>query len=398
MKKQLKFVINQLFEELYIVPILILVASFNSFPLLKNLYVLFPILGLFFILVKRVELITLLQKEKIVLLFYAFPTWAVLTAFWSLDPKTSIIRALYLGFIITVAILAGSLWFRKKENLNFLIPVNVFVVVVSVFSLLFGVPESSWELDPIWRFQGFAAHQNTLGALVLFTSLPLIWNVFLKKTTLFQIVLLLLNIGLLIITFSRASILSFVLIIVVLTIKFNFKLFLKILITSIVLFGSIMLIKPELVMQPINHIIYKGSNSAYSTREKLFSDSFEAAQNGGFFGLGYGVSDPNIEAPINVGNSDSIREKGNSILALTEETGIVGLFLFFLPILLIIKSVGIREILNNKVLFSLFTFAFSLILHSQFEGWIVGVGGFQLVIYFVLLSVMSEELSVMGKP
>jgi len=380
-----------LFEELYIIPLLVLVASLNSFPLLKNLYVFFPLLGMVLLFAKRAELLKLLANRKLVLALSCFPLWAAITSFWSLDPKNSLIRALYFAFVLTVAFVAGYLWFNKKENLNFLILVNILVLVVSVVSLVFGVPESSWELNPIWRFKGFAQHQNTLGALILFTSLPLIWNLFFKKINIFQIFLLLINVGILVITFSRASILSFVLIVVVLTIRLNFTMFLKILATSFVLISIILLIKPQLVTKPINHIVFKGSNSAYSTREKLFDDSFHAAQNGGLLGLGYGVSDPQIKNPIYVGGSDSIREKGNSLLALIEETGVIGLVFFFLPVFLIIEDIGFRKLFSSNILFSLFAFTISFLLHSQFEAWLAGVSSFMLLVYFVLLGSLSDD-------
>nr|MDA3859871.1 hypothetical protein [Melioribacteraceae bacterium] len=163
---------------------------------------------------------------------------------------------------------------------------------------------------------------------------------------------------------------------------------------SIVLFGSIMLIKPELVLQPINHIIFKGSDSAYSTRDKLFDDSFKAAQNGSFFGLGYGVSDPEIKNPIYVGGSDKIREKGNSFLALIEETGVIGLLLFLFPIFYFFNAIGWREIFKKKKLFSLVILYSSLLLHSQFEAWFGGVSSFQLLVYFILIISFNQFLLV----
>lgn len=340
---------------------------------------------------KRAELLKLLANRKLVLVLYCFPLWAAITSFWSLDHTNSLIRAGYFAFVLTVAFVAGTLWFRKKKSLDFLIPINLFVVFISVISLVLGVPESSWELNPIWRFKGFAQHQNTLGALILFTSLPLMWNLFLKKTNIFQILLLLINSVILIVTFSRASILSFLLIIVVLTIRLKFTLFLKILGTVVVLISILLLIKPQLVIKPINHIVYKGSYSAYSTREKLFDDSFHSAINGGLLGLGYGVSNPQIKNPINIGGSNSIREKGNSILALIEETGVVGFFLFLLPMLYFLKSIGLKKVFADKMLFSLVTLYSSLLLHSQFEAWLGGVSSFQLFVYFVLLGSLSND-------
>ncbi|MCZ7612765.1 MAG: hypothetical protein M5T52_04270 [Ignavibacteriaceae bacterium] len=73
----------------------------------------------------------------------------------------------------------------------------------------------------------------------------------------------------------------------------------------------------------------------------MWEPSYRAAQNGGLTGLGYGMSDPNIK-PGSLGDHYEgerfVREKGNSVLALVEETGVVGLVLFLLPIIYLLRK------------------------------------------------------------
>ena len=83
-------------------------------------------------------------------------------------------------------------------------------------------------------------------------------------------------------------------------------------------------------------IIKKDFPEFYSSRLWMWEPSYKAALEGGLFGLGYGISHPEIrsgEYSDHFENGRLIREKGNSSLALIEEAGVVGLVLFLLPIL-----------------------------------------------------------------
>ena len=184
-----------------------------------------------------------------------------------------------------------------------------------------------------------------------------------------------------------------------------------------------------------NKIVLKDFNTVLESRTYLWEPSVKAAKIGGLVGLGYGISEPNILVPGTGSHYESeryIREKGNSLLALIEETGIIGLILFLLPVgYIILKSNKLqtrfyeRRTLNieqspvpdsaiehNQLLKKSFnhsiiqsfnhslllsTFA-AFLLHSQFEAWMVGVGSVQLPLFFILigLTVQCSKFEVIG--
>ncbi len=86
-------------------------------------------------------------------------------------------------------------------------------------------------------------------------------------------------------------------------------------------------------------IINKDFPEFYSSRIWMWEPSYRAAQEGGLIGLGYGMSDPN-EKVGGIGDHYEgerfVREKGNSTLALIEETGLIGLILFLFPVFCIV--------------------------------------------------------------
>ena len=99
----------------------------------------------------------------------------------------------------------------------------------------------------------------------------------------------------------------------------------------------------------------KGEGEFGSSRYLLFESSYNAASEGGFFGLGYGISHPQIKS---LGAGDHyescrfIREKGNSVLAMIEEVGIVGLILFLLPVIKIVYlffSSYRKSVISNRL-------------------------------------------------
>ena len=106
----------------------------------------------------------------------------------------------------------------------------------------------------------------------------------------------------------------------------------------IILFSTILTIYPgeaersRINSSHINQLLRKDGGSILSRRMILWEPSFEAAKIGGAAGLGYGISAPNIKISELTGsyyeNGRYVREKGNSVLALIEEVGIVGLAAF----------------------------------------------------------------------
>ena len=100
----------------------------------------------------------------------------------------------------------------------------------------------------------------------------------------------------------------------------------------------------------------------------------------------------------------------SSSLALMEETGIIGALLFYLPLIYILrKNIGVlyysskkndlEKIINvsdYRTTAFYIAFLISLIIHSQFEAWCVGVGSVQLPLYYIILFCNYEYMKNLG--
>ena len=140
-------------------------------------------------------------------------------------------------------------------------------------------------------------------------------------------------------------------------------------------------------------------------RTVLWEPSLEAAKLGSIFGLGYGVSAPDIKTPITTGSHYEdgryIREKGNSVLAMIEETGLIGLFLFLLPVFWVTRKFIIYNLQftikekpkNNYTLYIIHCTLFAMLIHAQFEAWWVGVGSVVLPLFliFLFITLLQEK-------
>lgn len=386
--------------------------------------------------------------RKVLYMMLPFGVWAALTSLWSFYPVISLTRGAYYIYLITG--LVAMVYHLEKKGISFfelLLPVNLLIVLISLFSLFTGIPGDGWTAGNAKGFMGMFAHQNTLGAILLFTfpgwmylhwksqqkSLPFRWSKtfsslknaepgWLKKI---WIVGVFLNLILLTLTHSRASIFS----LFVMLALYSFMLYrnnVKGLVVSSLLLVltivSVSVIDPVLVKNSISSgfekdaprvqeenllppknkeswysFWYKGDDTPYSTRQHIFTDSWKAAQIGGIFGIGYGVSYPDIKNTAAGSRYDEngryIREKGNSFLALVEETGIVGLFLFLLPVILsLVKTNYLTGDFNSDNQGSvLLSILLVLILHAQFEGWMSGVFS-NLFLIFVAQIIYSLKL------
>lgn len=334
-------------------------------------------------------------------LFLLSGLWFLLTTLWSSYPIVSATRALYYILISAGSISAGILWIRfsGKSVLDFLLPANIFIVVLALFSLISNIPSDSWTGGHGKSFMGFFGHQNQLGSLLLFT-IPAVLGSKIKdqsiKIKVFYYSLLTVNIFLLILTYSRASILSLIFgVILFLVLSRNWKV-ISYGFGIASLFFLINYFTPTL-NQFTDKIIKKDFPEFYSSRMWMFEPSYRAAINGGLTGLGYGISHPEIrsgEYSDRFEDGRLIREKGNSILALVEEAGLIGLILFTFPLIVMIVKNKVKLHSNLSLLtthYSLLTAALAaFIFHAQFEGWWVGVGSVQLPLFYIYFGLIVQ--------
>ena len=399
----------------FLLPVSVLAIISRGFPVFNVVYYSLLILFSYFIF-KGIKFVFTNKSLKIFLiLITAFGIWAALTSAWSDYPLITLTRSAYLIFISLGAVLGGCLWNNFYGNsLGFLFPANVMIILLSLFSIITNIPSDSWTGGHGKGFMGFAGHQNTLASIILFT-IPAVFSLIKTNTVnstsksvraqnLILIILLLLNLIILILTYSRASILSLlsgVVVFLILIKKWNVLLY-----SLLVL----VLLLPAIYFTPVlkekaNDLIKKDFPSFYSSREFLWQPSQEAAAKGGFFGLGYGMSDPEILLPGSGSHYEAeryVREKGNSVLAVIEETGYIGLVLFLLPVsYLLLKGKNKTDYkseinvsqseavnLNSKYILAAL---FALLVHSQFEAWWVGVGSVQLPLFFFYAGALLNQ-------
>lgn len=398
----------------------------RAFPVLSFFYYGVPlILFLTLILTLYRSLLkkeTILSKELklLLLMITAFGVWAAVTALWSSHPGVSLSRAGYFFLISVSPLILGYMW--RKENksdlFGFLLPANIMVVIVSLYSLLTSNPEDAWTGGHGMGFMGYAGHQNTLASAVVFTIPAVIYplvkffsekrlkdenNTTSQLTVLqlvFFIILLTLNLYLVLITVSRGAVLTLIVLAGVFVLL-NFRLRT---IALTMLIASVMITVLYFSSEQFRNFTFKTENTIGDRRKININATIEAANKGGLFGIGYGISatpsDTLTRGRILGDEKRFDREKMISSLALIEETGYAGLTLFLLPIIFVLIKLFKRYSESKKLpspisltvqtetAFAIAVLA-ALIFHAQIEGWWVGVGSVQLPTLFL---VMSSEL------
>lgn len=406
-------------------------------PVIKALFYLFPILTvlrmmrgmgwvyyftqtilLIFILIfaysvikNKIDFKVILNKNLLIL--YAFPVWATLTALWSINPASSVLKGLNFIFVVT-GILAGILLLNtqdEKNILKYILPANIFVIVTSLFSVIFHFPADAWTIGHGLSFAGFFTHQNVLGMAVLFTLPGVLWlrakgrghseensyswsfGHFLfngKRQVLFFLILIF-DFLIIILSYSRSVILA-VIVFAVLWLVINKKKRILIFTGLLVIVILIIAVFNKTFEDELYKIAAKHPYSLFETRTILWEPSFEAAKIGGISGVGYGMN----ARGIYVLKTDSLRgkdvnfyrEKGNLALAFIEETGIIGFVIFFAGIIYIL--IHLYQFKDKAMAQILFITIIALLVQSNFEGWSGGGSPvMQLFSIFLLIAVVE---------
>ena len=144
-----------------------------------------------------------------------------------------------------------------------------------------------------------------------------------------------------------------------------------------------------------NDYVLKGSaaeSGILFSRQKVWEKSYENAQEGGWCGAGYGVTVGETRFVAGFTAVGYGREKGNTQLAIVEETGVVGLGLYLILLLTLftpLVSAHIREKTSDiKVALGIITGCLAgLTMMSVFEAWWVGPGSVKSVYFWGLAGV-----------
>jgi O-antigen ligase len=128
------------------------------------------------------------------------------------------------------------------------------------------------------------------------------------------------------------------------------------------------------------------------TREMVWKESYEQAKKGGWLGGGYGVTIGDTDFKGGFTTIGYGREKGNTQLAIIEETGLIGLAIYLAALIALFTKLG-RTALRlpkgpEKVLLSIVTGnLFGMTIMSVFEAWWVAPSSPESVYFWALAGV-----------
>lgn len=376
-------------------PLFFILAATRSIDQIKWLSYSAPAFYLYFMIMGYKEL---KSKELWIslLLVALFGIWAMITALWSPYPRYSYIRS----FIFLVSswslIIAGFYWVKNysKNEFGFLLPLNILLLMVSLFSLLAKIPYDYWA-GYGFGLKSFWGHQNTLGSLIVF-AIPGIFILPLKDKKIrimLTLILSLLNVYILIQTHSRTSlgvlILS-VFLFILLTKRFKV---LGIIILVFTCLAAFYFINKDF-RDTLKNYLFKTETTLLDRKSSTLSATYEAAGRGGWKGLGYGVSDNTVIENLQLNltyhfeGARLVREKTVSIYALLEETGWVGLilFLFFIGYLFYL-AISTYLIAKGWTSALMICVLLGMCLHAQLEGWWLGVGSVQFPLFMGVVGI-----------
>jgi O-antigen ligase len=341
-----------------------------------------PVFYIYFILNEFKEV---KNKELKYSLFFItlFGLWAMVTALWSPFPIESFVRGILCIVISWSLIIGGYCWvknFNKKE-FGFLIPINILLLMASVFSLMTKIPYDYWA-GYGFGLKSFWYHQNMLASQIIFT-IPAIFFLPLKDRRIRIIatgILSFLNVYILVLTHSRTSLVALILSVILFAILTKRFKVLGIIILIFTCVSTFYFVNKDF-HSILNNYLFKTEVSLLDRKKPVLLATYEAAGHGGWKGLGYNVSDntvisnPQISKDYYYKGVRLIREKGVSLFALVEETGWVGLilflvfvgYLFYLSIMTYWKTLDWTSALMICVLVG-------MCLHAQFEGWWLNAG------------------------
>ncbi|HEX6803124.1 MAG TPA: O-antigen ligase family protein [Terriglobales bacterium] len=161
--------------------------------------------------------------------------------------------------------------------------------------------------------------------------------------------------------------------------------------------------------------IYKGNQDqgVFGSRRSVWTETWDSIRAHPWFGTGFGTSMTNDDmtkldyAARHVG-SRVAREHGNSYLAITEWTGVLGVLPFFLLVLFAVGYAAkvFRWVRRTGDVFSPAIPAASIVVagafHAMFEDWMFAVGYYLSVFFwsmaFILVDVMPRATVVQPQP
>lgn len=333
--------------------------------------------------------------------FIPFLLWNIVSALWSEHPVYSLERAAF-SLVITAGFLSAGYNFSDylKEKFTYLYIIMIPLVLLSLFSLITGLPENGWSGGNALGFMGYVSHQNTLGAALIFT-IPVLFYPFTERVRvtpgkvrilIINTLLLATSLYILINSRSRGAVLAFIIFFILFTLISVTRNNLIYIIPAIVLIAAVIILSPA--GKKLEEYAYKSAPSVLTTRQQMINVSIEGAKQGGLTGIGYGLSFKDSTVVL-AGDHDRngifVREKGISSLGIIEETGVIGLVLFlliYIPLFIYLKK-SYNFTTRQKLFIAAVFIMYSV--HAQAEAWWVGSGSLFYQLHFFTIGYLIKN-------
>jgi hypothetical protein len=324
-------------------------------------------------------------NPKVAAALIGYIAWCICTYSWSDVPELTGMKLIALVLVVLASLLGGYHWVAHHElrqGIDYLWPYAAVSLIAGIWDR---TPEAApYESAGVAVYQGATGNPNLLGVMIATSTAIVVWRLYMswskvRARTLWFVVLAA-YLVVLYLTASRASYLVFAGVLSGLLIALGMRRVALASVVTAVAMTLFLLLAPELTDDAVQRNVYKYSpdGTLLYSREENLTESYGAALTGGSAGIGYGVS---------VGESDFDggftavgygREKGNSQLAIVEETGVVGLLLYAVLIGAIFvelircfsRARGEAKILLGIVIGTLG----GMLLQSAFEAWWVAPG------------------------
>ncbi|MCX7121857.1 MAG: O-antigen ligase family protein [Gammaproteobacteria bacterium] len=349
-------------------------------------------------------------------LLLTYLAWCITTTLWSEMPSLSFSKSVVFAANIIIMISAGSLWIIRygyDRCFDWLF----WVLAAGILSgLLGGISVGSVvSFGQHSLYEGLTDNPNTFGFIIAIATPSIFQKLYLNRKNRFKFtffaILLMLEVHFLVVSYSRSAMAIFLCVLFSFCVSLSLSKKIQIVMLSFIAIAIIVVMMPVSYLESkiISHI-YKSQGNVtvnsdasliLTTRSTVWQNSYEQAMKGGIFGGGFDVDIGNKHFSDewickdshgrNIQTDCYGREKGNTQLAIMEETGIVGL-VFYILILssffwsvvpYYIKLKGSEKVSMGLVLGVII----GLLMESIVEAWWDASAGQEIIYFWTLIGV-----------
>jgi O-antigen ligase len=329
-------------------------------------------------------------------LMIGFLVWSLVTLSWAdrFDAAQVTIQVYLMRFVLYLLLVSNQV--RKKEDLegvmNVLMLNGGFLIIAGIIGFLTGgFTEGA-------RFKILGVNENGTGILLLVTLPGIFWKLRQKPSgshnkikTLLAFVYLFVVIGLVALSGSRGSAISYL---ITLLIFVFWKPTRPWLMLGLIIFLLAIIVAPFMFTVTIERFLGAEGNTVLGGREEIWPAGWQLIKDNPWFGVGIGNSPYAVTPylyltqPISTSSFTALH---NPILVIWAETGIIGLFLY-LGVMLSAVWLLVKQFFQHKAAGELYLMPYYAVVASVFIGfmasWFKGGGMESDYTYFLMLALM----------